>query len=548
MKTKNILCSVILLFVISSFVSPCLTFANNEELYDTYEECLDYGENSKTFEKTGVLPEKVSYNELDFYIGDTYSESSESDMQRSLPSYVDLSTDVCFPDLGNQHSLMACVAFATTYYQFSYEVNKLNGITSASDRIVYSPKWTYNFINGGSDSGASMSDAYTVLNKYGALKISDLPFDYDYSWLPGNKNLNSNEMIPQRIEALKTKVSSFGTITLPNYGTAISNPNDVDLYEIKSLLNNGKVLVIATHDRFNYKSGVDCNNSTIYVNYRCYDTPFSHAMAVVGYDDGVWCDVNENGVRESCEMGAFKCADSYGSSGTYNDTNGYRWILYDALNAISANSFNSWEVGIYGTRIQAFKAEVESPTFFYINVEKKDVYYIGEIDINTGTQPLSNCQYKMGRALKYSSSVSYSDDMLPIQSTGAYNGKIFFDYGYFCENIKSYLNGYDWYVNFTSLNNSNYNFKVIDDLQNIIENYGSINNIAKKSVSISTRIGDANIDGAMTMADANLIQSYDAGVVNLSTLQNVLADFNENGIVTISDAVAIMQSLITGNS
>ena len=545
MKLKSILCSCISAIIASYSIFPCFTFADNDEFYDTnngYSEndCLDYTEDSEIFESSGVLPDDIPCYELDFY-----SEDYQPEMTRSLPSYVDLSTDPCFPDLGNQYSSKSCTAFATTYYQFSYEVNKMNGVTSASDRVVYSPKWTYNFINGGVDNGSSISNAYTVLNRYGALKLSDLPFDSNYSWLPGNTNLNSNEMIPQRIEALKTRISSFGFLQLPNSGTIITVPNDSDLSPIKALLSSGKMLVISTHTSFNTMNGVDHNNSVIKVNYRCCNTG-NHAMAIVGYDDNVWCDVNGNGIRENCEKGAFKCANSYGPSGKSNDTNGYKWVLYDALNAVSANTVNSWEQNLTGTRIQAFRSTLSEPTFYYINVENKDVYYVGEIDINTGTQPLSGCQYKISGVPENSSTITYSGNMLPTQSTGAYNGKIFFDYDNFCTPIKSRLSGYNWYVKFTTLNNSVFNFKIIDDLQNIIANYGSTNSTATKNVNIATMIGDANIDGAVTMADADLIQSYDAGVVDLSTLQNVLADYNENGVVTISDAIAIIQAILSG--
>lgn len=58
----------------------------------------------------------------------------------SLPKSVDLSTSPCFPPIGNQGFLNACTSYAITYYQFSYEVNKLNNVTSTNNRCVYSPK------------------------------------------------------------------------------------------------------------------------------------------------------------------------------------------------------------------------------------------------------------------------------------------------------------------------------------------------------------------------------------------------------------------------
>lgn len=549
----NRVLSYIMVILITCVSSVMSTVPMNTSAIET--EITNKSEIELESEKCGSLKVSNTYKDLPIYIGEIDIPSSEV---RSLPSYVDLSTDPCFPPLGQQGSLNSCVAFATTYYQFSYEVNKLNGVTSASNRVVYSPKWTYNFINDGTDDGGDMSDAFTVLENYGALKLSDLPYDNNYNWLPGNTNYSSNEMIEERIDALHTRISSLGTCSLPNTGTVINSPSDSDLYVIKSLLNSGKVLTVSTINSFNYKYGVDHNNSTINVNYRCYlnyNSNDGHALAVVGYDDNVWCDVNNNGIAETCEKGAFKCANSLGSVGSNNDTNGYKWILYDALNAVSANNVNLWESNLGGFRVQAFSNnDDEEPVFWYINVDHKSVYYIGEIDINTGTSRLSNCQYSIGRVPHLYTCGGYSDFMLPNKSTASYNGKIFFDYDSYCTPIQTYLNGYDWYVNFYNNQNYdnqhtlviNYNFKVIDDLQNIIATSGTANSNMEKHVNISTKIGDVNLDGILTLLDANQIQAYDAGLVFFSSLQMILADHNQDGLVNLQDYLSIVFAVLGG--
>ncbi len=66
-----------------------------------------------------VIPEDGSYLNSSLYIGSNNSISSRS----ALPSKVDLSCDnPYFPEIGNQGSIGSCAAFATTYYQYSYEV------------------------------------------------------------------------------------------------------------------------------------------------------------------------------------------------------------------------------------------------------------------------------------------------------------------------------------------------------------------------------------------------------------------------------------------
>lgn len=105
----------------------------------------------------------------------------------SLPSSVDLSTSPCFPPIGNQGSIGSRTAWASTYYQYSYEVNKLNNVTSTADRVIYSPKWTYNNINSGVDNGSSYTNAYTLLKNQGAVTLNEFPYSssgYDLQDLP----------------------------------------------------------------------------------------------------------------------------------------------------------------------------------------------------------------------------------------------------------------------------------------------------------------------------------------------------------------------------
>ncbi len=55
--------------------------------------------------------------------------------------------------------------------------------------------------------------------------------------------------------------------------------------------------------------------------------------------------------------------------------------------------------------------------------------------------------------------------------------------------------------------------------------------------------GDVNMDGELTVADAELIQRYIAETVGLNSTQRNLADFNEDGEISIADAVRIRQEI-----
>lgn len=104
---------------------------------------------------TGFAASETQY--MEGYLKDDPTEIAELDMSGqtvsdfvgNLPSSVDLSNTAYFPAIGNQKNLGACGPFATAYYQFTYEVNRLNGTSAGDAARIASPKYIYNFINGG---------------------------------------------------------------------------------------------------------------------------------------------------------------------------------------------------------------------------------------------------------------------------------------------------------------------------------------------------------------------------------------------------------------
>ena len=145
----------------------------------------------------------------------------------SVPSSVDLSTSPCFPPIGDQGRLSSCVAFATTYYQYSYEVNKLNNVTNVSDRVIYSPKWIYNLLNNGEYHGLCPIDAYSTLETLGSLKNSDFPYTDNYTEWP-------SQLQNEKIEALETRVENTAKYDIPLDNT-IQNVNDPYLNIVKQI-------------------------------------------------------------------------------------------------------------------------------------------------------------------------------------------------------------------------------------------------------------------------------------------------------------------------
>ncbi len=69
--------------------------------------------------------------------------------KEKLPFEKDLTTDkdtaVYMPDVKNQGQDGTCAAFSSIYYQYSYEVNRRNKITSENDKITYSPHYAFSY-------------------------------------------------------------------------------------------------------------------------------------------------------------------------------------------------------------------------------------------------------------------------------------------------------------------------------------------------------------------------------------------------------------------
>jgi hypothetical protein len=179
-------------------------------------------------------------------------------------------------------------------------------------------------INSGNDSGSYTSDAFNLLASQGAAQLSELPYvagQYRF-W-----DLNSDHWK----NAINFRLQSSSSLSL-NSDTAFVNA--------KNLLLNGHLIYFTTYVNSWQIASVQADPSQAsnpfagqaiarYVN----GTAGSHAMTIVGYDDSIWTDINGNGVVDAGEKGAFKVANSWGSSWR---NAGFIWVAYDAFRSVSA--------------------------------------------------------------------------------------------------------------------------------------------------------------------------------------------------------------------
>ena len=275
----------------------------------------------------------------DYFDVVNFAKSSEKEIASTgattLPSSVDNSTSRYFPEIDSQGSLNSCVPFACTYYQFTYEINRLRGVATTEDN-TFSAKWAFNFLNHGTGAGTNYALVYGILKQHGCPFNKSFPYDAkDYlSW-------STDEKVYR--EAMRYRLKDHQLFDrIGTEGLEITSPDDADLLPIKASLANGDILTCSTFitsvekGKKKIKTNPNAPENEKYVNEQYLrelpSTEGGHRMTIVGYNDNLWCDINENDKVDSGEMGALKIANSWGKNYA---NEGYLWFAYDALNHIS---------------------------------------------------------------------------------------------------------------------------------------------------------------------------------------------------------------------
>lgn len=275
----------------------------------------------------------MSKNELLSQAMQTYDVPSKINLSDSKDSGGNY-----FPEIGNQQASNACVTWAAVYYQFTYEVAKKNNWNAKNPDNVFSPSYAYNYLNNGENGSVSWEDLEFLLKTQGVVRQTDFAPDNngtpDFTWYNGTDNTHSKAL--QR--ALETRMTncSFEIFAPENFSEpVITNNKDPQLSRMKWLLSKQKhvLYVVSCSQTWQYMKttkGEYCVTS-------CQTFAGGHAMAIVGYDDDIECDLNGNGIIEDFEKGAFLIANSWGENASrHND--GYVWLMYDALNKVSNDS------------------------------------------------------------------------------------------------------------------------------------------------------------------------------------------------------------------
>jgi parallel beta-helix repeat protein len=311
---------------------------------------------------------------------------------QTLPTAVDNSTLPYFPPIRSQGDLGSCAAFCTTYYTMTYMTAMARGWdvrNDADNTNKFSPKWTYNLINGGSDNGAWLTDALQVLSTNGSATWAEFPYDTNCTEWVYDAPAVWRDAIGYRTDAM---------------GSVYDVDTAVGLENVKTLLADGYILNYATYiHSWQYKTIGDDPSTTAdnaYVGRQCAywvnGTSGPHGMTVVGYNDNIWVDINGNGAVDSGEKGAFRIANSWGTSWMES---GFTWLAYDALKATSAvvggPSANRQVAWWYKTAYWMTARESYTPTLlaeFSVQHAKRNQLRINLGIADTGDLPTSTWQ------------------------------------------------------------------------------------------------------------------------------------------------------------
>ena len=291
-------------------------------------------------EKIGVIPSayyKYKITDTDEYIAAVRKTmSSSEDVQSAIDAVknyvpaVDNSATPYFPEIGSQGGVGSCCSWSNIYYQFTYEMNKLLN-RPASSETNFQPLFVHSLLNGGKNGGAFSWDICEMLFHVGCATFATAPDAYAY------KNWNAN--FDAWHEANQYRITSYMEYdVVGRINSRITTPDDSDLAALKATLRNGDIIsftgYVNSYKTVKLKSSSTYNQGEAgkYSVTKQIGWDGCHEMTIVGYNDNIWTDINDNGQVDAGELGAFKVANSHGKT---SFDGGFFWMAYDALNTES---------------------------------------------------------------------------------------------------------------------------------------------------------------------------------------------------------------------
>lgn len=166
LKRVTLTSLVIMLILISSVLNATALYDNKDNNLDIMESISEYiGQPYQSDEKYALGDIFISHVDDESRIDQNRIINRNVNQSVDLPDSIDLSTKKYFPSIGSQGGYVgSCSSWASTYYQFTYQVAVLNNWNARYNKQhQFSPKWTYNFSNSGLNVGSSLENNYNIL-------------------------------------------------------------------------------------------------------------------------------------------------------------------------------------------------------------------------------------------------------------------------------------------------------------------------------------------------------------------------------------------------
>lgn len=384
----------------------------------------------------------------------------------TLPKAVDNSKTKYFPPIGNQGGIDSCLPFTRMYYMYTHNTALLRDtdVKSLGNKAIFSPKFTYDFY---------LNQRET--NLFGAVTLDKYPYDgtITYKW-PTKAEMYR--------EAAKNKPSQL--LSIGDKYTLSDNP---DL--IKQYLTNGYVVSGGlSFDVWNLGKTKDNPNSTLdndsIGEVICVSTSMksvNHAITIVGYNDDIWVDLNGDGIMQPEELGAWKIANSWGTS-YFNK--GFVWASYDSVksNPVTQGSAGDSVVGPYDLYLPREKGYTPK--------------LMAEVTLSTKDKSMDEFAFNLGWSRRNSSDVEYitgetSRNEFPLTSRWggdeySFDGSKNYSDATIAFDLTDYIDDnnldldkytYDWYLKvYNYIENDNTttikSFKLTDADGNVLVEYG----------------------------------------------------------------------------
>lgn len=225
-----------------------------------------------------------------------------------LPKGVDNTLQPYFPPVFTQRS-NSCSQASGARYVFTYEVNRMldNAATETDKPQLFCYHFTWNLLNEGKDEGSHPELGYDIMKTTGAMTEADMPDESDATssttWATG---------YDKYLRAMRYRVKGYEKFTL-------KTRDGID--RLRQFLHNhgeeGKTGGIVTFSCYSsdwkeadYKGASATGLKDIIVRN---GTDGPHALTICGYDDEVAYDLNQNGVIDDDEKGAFIIVNTWGT-------------------------------------------------------------------------------------------------------------------------------------------------------------------------------------------------------------------------------------------